>query len=100
MWKKMPYGQLGKCAEALALRKAFPKLLSGFYAPEEMDQAGQGGVPEKTDKGFETLKKVIAKSNKKDIETVKAKLEKSDKYTAEQKKEIGLLVEEAMKTAV
>jgi phage recombination protein Bet len=39
MWNKMPYTMLGKCAEALALRKGFPNDLSQVFVEEEMDQA-------------------------------------------------------------
>lgn len=39
MWRKMPFVMLGKCAEAQALRKAFPAELSNIYSNEELDHS-------------------------------------------------------------
>lgn len=37
MWQQRPFGQIAKCAEAAALRRAFPEEIGNDYIAEEME---------------------------------------------------------------
>jgi len=56
MWAKRAYGQLAKCAEAQALRKAFPDVVGNEYTKEEMEGKNfhhEDVAPAKTNRTFE-----------------------------------------------
>lgn len=61
MWANRPRGQLDKCAEAAALRTAFPEEIGSDYIPEEVQHVGDGsGLVNQSEKRSQTLLQRLA----------------------------------------
>ena len=81
MWRKRPYGQIAKCAEAQALRKAFPEIVSQQPTAEEMEGKSLNELDS-------DLKNVTPKA-----QTLSAKLDELINEQVQEVKEIVTLVE-------
>lgn len=60
MWRKMPSGQIAKCALALALRAAFPRRMAGLHVDEEMHQADAAAREEEIRRQAEARDEALA----------------------------------------
>lgn len=101
MWAKFPETMLAKCAEAKALRKAFPAQLAGIYTHEEMQQADSEPGPKKAVKkpaqGNLVSQKAIPEQLKADLPDPSKILEPGHDIPTEEEQLKQAVIEELMR---
>ena len=102
-WHNRPFLMLGKCAEALALRKAFPKLLSGMYEEAELGMSSEKAsdapaINHEPEKILGALENAINSATKDELIKYREKINTPGKksYTDEQKASLLKLIEQRL----
>lgn len=92
MWRAKPHVMLAKCAEASALRKAFPMVLAGLYVPEELAAKNEDDNESQESPFDLAVKNLKKQENPRTLKTYLTKIKASEKYTDEEKVEIEKVV--------